>query len=122
VNFSGNNAAATTQLTIATNAQTGSLVPLNRRESSTRLAGLLFLPGLLFAGIFAPRRRHLMSRFGGPLLLLLILSGLMAAGGCGGSSASSSPTGTYPVVVTANAVNGGATVTQKLTATVTITQ
>ncbi len=122
VNFSGDNAAPTTQLTIATNAQTGSLVPLNRRESNTRLAGLLFLPGLLFAGILAPRRRYLMGRFGRPLLVLLIMSGLMAAIGCGSSSGSSSPTGTYSVVVTANAVNGGATVTQKLTATVTITQ
>jgi pectin methylesterase-like acyl-CoA thioesterase len=128
VNFAGNNAPATSQLTIATNVQTSSLGPLNRRERGNRLAGLIFLPGLLFAGAFATRRRYLTGRFGGLLMALLIMSGLMAAVGCGGSSTPSTaastttPVGTYSVGVTASAVNGGAVVTQQFTATVTITQ
>jgi pectin methylesterase-like acyl-CoA thioesterase len=126
VNFSGNNAAVTTQLTLATNVHTSSLEPFDRRESGPRLAGLIFLPGLLFAGVFAMRRKYLTKRLGGLLMALLVMSGLMAAAGCGGSSTPSSsttPAGTYSVVVTANAVNGGtAALTQQFTATVTITQ
>jgi hypothetical protein len=127
VNFAGNNAAVTTQLTIATNVQTSSLRPLDRREGGTRLAGIFFLPGLLFAGVIAVRRRYFDGRFG-LLMALMVMGGVIATVGCGGSSTPSStttavtPAGTYSVVVTANAVNGIAATTQQFTATVAVTQ
>ena len=128
VNFAGNNAAVTTQLTIATNVQTSSLRPLDRRESGTLLAGIFFVPGLFFAGIIAMRRRDFDGRFGGLLMALLVMGGLMAT-----AAAEAVPPhpqqlrlrllpAQYSVVVTANAVNGIASTTQQLTATVTVTQ
>ncbi len=128
LNFTGNNAPVTTQLTIATNVQTSSLRPLSDEDSGVRMAGILFLPGLLFAGFVAKRRRSAAKHFGGLFMALLVIGGLMAVSGCGGSSAppstttATTPAGTYAVVVTANAVNGSATITQQLTATVTVTQ
>lgn len=127
VSFGVNNAAVMTQLTIATNVQTSSLDLLYPRENSTRLAGIFFLPGLLLAGVLAARRD--LTKVGGTKLLfaLVAMAGLMAAVGCGGSSAPSTtspvtPAGTYSVVVTANAVNGGTATTQQATAMVTVTQ
>jgi len=123
VNFTGNNAAVTSQLVIATAAQSGSLTPFNQKDRGTRLAGIIFLPGLLLAGAIAKRRRQLPVSTGRLLLALLMMGGLMAAAGCGTSSSSSStPAGTYSVVVTASAVNGSAATTQQFTESVTVTQ
>jgi hypothetical protein len=55
---------------------------------------------------------------------LMTIGSLRLAGGCGGLSPStttqSTAAGTYTVVVTANAVDGAAAVTQQFTATVTV--
>jgi hypothetical protein len=125
VSFSGNNAAVTTQLTLATNVQSSALSPFARLQSGARLAGIILLPGLLFAGGIASRGKYFKGRWS-LLITLMTIGGLLLAVGCGSSSrpttTQSTPTGTYTVVVTANAVNGGAAVTQQFTSTVTVTQ
>ncbi len=122
VNFPGTNTPATAQLTIATSQQSSSLMPFHRGDAGTRLAGILFLPGLLLVEEIARRRKHLSRSLGGVFVAVLVLGGLLAGVGCGSSSSTSSPVGTSPVVVVASAVNGSGTTTQQLTVVLTVTQ
>ena len=122
VTFTGNNAPATSTLTIGTGSAHSSLTaPPLQRAGRTSLAGFFLLPGTLLAGIICVRRRKLGRSAWGLFTVLLLNAAMLAAAGCG-SSPQETLAGTDTITITANSINGVSTTSQQFTLNVTVTQ
>ena len=116
----GSNSTQSSTLTITTNGPNSGTVALMThpgKPDGVMLAGIFWLPGLLFGGFLMWQRRKLTAKYRVLVLILLVATTLSGMVGCGFQQPMTGP-GTKTVTVTAT--NG--TITQTATIAVQITQ
>jgi sugar lactone lactonase YvrE len=120
--LTGNNAAMTNQVTLATTGTDGNLAEgrvqgFGKTLGGTQLAGMAALPCLALLGIMLWRRKP-GSKL--PHLLAMLMLGILIMGvsGCASRNSPGTPVGTYTLTVTASSPT---TPTAAHTATITVT-
>lgn len=109
----GSNTAQTSTLTITTSGSNSGTVALAThpgKPNGVMLAGIFWLPGLLFGGFLFWQRRKLTAKYQLVLLLVLAVTTLSGMVGCGFQTPMTGP-GTSTVTVTGSSGSSAQTVT-----------
>jgi hypothetical protein len=121
----GSNTVETTKLTITTTGPNTGTVAMNQgglSNGTTMLAGVFWLPGLLFGGFLFWQRRKLTGTHRQLLMMVVLVSLVGAMSGCGFPPPNTGP-GTSTVTITATAPGGnGVTNTHTVTFILTVQQ